>query len=955
MIFNKLLSNSKKSFLLAFIVLTASPLSIYGQIKKMSNGIVITVPQGHLKLQVCTDDIVRVLVSTTDTFSNRKSLMMVENPWKTTPFKVSENSIEVELTTTKLKVKVAKQSGAVSFYDINGKLILAEREDRKITPIFINNEHTWSIRQQWVSPKDEVLHGLGHHQNGIFNIRDANIDLWQENWEVVVPFITSNKGYGILWDNYSHTRWGFPVSNDYIDPQLLFDKDGKPGGLTGKYFNGNDFSDLKATHKDSIINFDFKTFGPQVDNSFTTDPDWVSKPLNPEINSKKFSVRWEGQIKTLHGGEYNFNTFCTQSIRLYINGEMVVDGWNTTDIYLNKKIKLAANTKYDIRIDWVKDDSNPLHQASNGAIQVRWGFPVQESYDGLTLWSEVADNLDYYFIYGPDQDHIINGYRTATGKVPLFGKYAYGYWHSHINIQSQKDYLDLIKEFRNRKIPIDILVQDLDYWAPEEWGSHHFNPQRYPNPTEMINQAHQMKVKYMISVWGMFQKGSDNWKELMDKKLLFRYNNCSFWTDKGTWYYNPFSPQGRQVYWDQMNKNLFSKGVDGWWLDASEPEISTPADPFLYKKVMDNNLGTGARYLNAYSLMQSKGIYEGQRLTAPDKRALILTRSSFAGQQAYGSVVWTGDIAGTWDVFRKQIKCGLNYSLSGLPYWTTDIGGFFINQPDWPLLNQDPGYRELYTRWFQFGVFCPILRTHGCGPRREMWLLGEQSMNTQIKFDNLRYRLMPYIYSVAGKVTHQNYTIMRALTMDFREDAKVGSIWDQYMFGPAFLACPVVEAKAVTRKVYLPGNSPWIDFWTGEQYKGGQEIRANAALETMPLFVKAGSIVPMGQFVQFASERPNALLEIRVYPGANGSFNLYEDEGETYNYEKGNFSIIAFYWDDAKHQLTIGKRKGSYTGMASERKFQIVLVTKNNGNGIELSPKANKTITYKGNKQTIKL
>jgi alpha-D-xyloside xylohydrolase len=900
-----------------------------------SNNVVIDVPQGKMRLSVCREDIIRVTVSPLDTFSTRKSLMVVDSAFQKTPFEVFENNDEVVVETSVLSTRVNTQTGQIRYFDKQDNLILAERETngRKIVPVNINGESTYSIRQQWESPTNEVLHGLGHHQNDLFNLRGANIDLWQENWEVVVPFFTSNKGYGILWDNYSHSRWGFPITPDYIPSNLLFDKDGQPGGLTGKYFNGIDFTDLKVVRKDSCINFDFKTFGPQVDNSFTTNPDWVSKPLNDDINPKAFSVQWEGQFLSLHEGEYSFHTFCTQSVRLYINGQMLVDGWNTPNMYLNGRIKLEANKKYDIRIDWVKDDKHPIHQPWNGAIQIRWAPPAQESYDGITMWSEVADQLDYYFIYGPEMDRVINGYRTTTGKAPMFGKYAYGYWHSHIAIQNQADYLGLISEFRNRDIPIDILVQDLNYWSPDPWGSHHFDPKRYPDPKSMIEQAHKMNVKYMISVWGMFQKGSDNWNELNEKGLLFPYNNCSFWTDKGTWYYNPFSAQGRDVYWQQMNRELFAKGVDAWWLDASEPEISTPADPFLYKKVMNNNLGSGARYLNAYSLMQTKGIYDGQRQTAPDKRVLILGRSSFAGQQRNAVVVWTGDIAGTWDVFRKQVKCGLNYSLSGLPYWTTDIGGFFINQTDWPLLNQDPGYRELYTRWFQFGAFCPVLRTHGCGPRREMWIMGDESMEVQIAYDRLRYRLMPYIYSVAGATTHNDYTIMRALMMDFRSDAKACQIWDQYMFGPSLMACPVVEAGATTREVYLPGNEPWFDFWTGKQINGGLTITAQAPLSVMPLYVKAGSILPLGPSLSYASEKKADPIELRVYAGADGSFELYEDEGENYNYEQGSFSTIPFTYSHSNKTLTIGDQKGSFEGMLQNRVFNVVFVAENRGVG----------------------
>ena len=589
-----------------------------------------------------------------------------------------------------------------------------------------------------------------------------------------------------------------------------------------------------------------------------------------------------------------------------------------------------------------------MHDPNNGAVQLRWSPPATESYDGITMWSEVGDMVDYYFIYGPELDKVISGYRKLTGKASILPRWAYGYWHSHIGINTQKEYLALIDEFRKRRIPIDVLVQDLGYWGNYPWGSHHFDELRYPDPEGMIEEAHKKHIHYMISVWGMFQRGSDNWKELFDRGLLFRYNNCSFWTDKGTWYYNPFSKEGREVYWKQMKECLYDKGVDAWWLDASEPEISTPADPFLYKEVMQNNLGTGARYLNAFSLMQTKGIYEGQRQCDPDNRVLILTRSAFAGQQSYGTVMWTGDITGTWEVFKKQLKCGLNFAASGLPYWTTDIGGFFVNSVDWPLLNQDPGYQELYTRWFQWGAFCPIMRAHGNGPRREMWLMGEESYLIQKKFVELRYQLSPYIYSLAGMAYHDDYTIMRPLLFDFRFDKNVHSIYDQYMFGPSLMVCPVLESEVQSRQVYLPEGCEWYDFWNNKIYCGGEKIEALAPLQIIPIFVKAGSILPMGEIKQYMDENRSESITLNIYAGRDGCFRLYDDDGNSYGYENGQYSIIILKWDDANSILTIDREKINYnSSLDGKRIFKIRIIS--NQNIIE------RTCVYDGNEISIKV
>lgn len=925
------------------------------RVQRLGNEAHFALERGCLKLEVVTDDIIRVVASPTERFPVRESLIIEPKQRPEVSWALEESDREIVLTTAKLKVRVNRATAEIGFYDLGGRPVLLERPGggKRFTPATVCGELTHHVRQQWQSPEDECLYGLGHHQHGLLDQRGTDIDLWQENWEVVVPMLTSSRGYGILWDNTSHSKFGFPVTANWIPTENLFTEGGRSGGLSATYFTGADFDDAKAHRLDPVINFDFKTFGPQQDNSFTTDPNWQSKPLHADIDPKKFSVRWQGQILSEHAGLYQFKTFCTHNCRLWIDGKPVIDGWNNPQPYLTGSIELEAQTRYDITCEWSRDTSSPMHKAKNGMIQLRWAPPAQESYDGITLWSEVADAIDYHFIYGPALDQVISGYRDLTGTVPLFGKYAYGYWHSHLGIQSEKEYLGTVNEFRQRKIPLDILVQDLNYWVPNPWGSHLFDARRYPDPARMFQKAQEQNVHSMISVWGMFQQGSDNWRALRDEGLLFRYNNASFWTDKGTWYFNPFEARGQELYWQQIYDAFFTKGVDAWWLDASEPEISTPADPFLYKEVMQSSLGTGARYLNAFSLMQTGGVYQRQRDVAPDKRVLILARSSFAGQQKNATVVWTGDIDATFEVLRDQIACGLNYSLSGLPYWTTDIGGFFVKKAHWPLLNRDSGYRELYTRWFQFAAFCPIMRAHGCGPRREMWLMGPEAMSAQIAFGRLRYRLMPYLYSLAGSVTHSDSTIMRALAMDFPQDRHTHRIADQYMFGPAVLVSPVLEAQAKSRRVYLPRAAGWYDFWSGEFHEGGQTLSVETPLNQMPLFVKAGSVLPMGPHQQYASEKQDP-VELRVYTGADGTFTLYEDEGETYHYERGQFATIEFSWDEAKQTLTLGERKGRFPGMREQRTFNIVWVDEDHGTGVDPESRPDVTIEYLGQSVEVK-
>ena len=444
----------------------------------------------------------------------------------------------------------------------------------------------------------------------------------------------------------------------------------------------------------------------------------------------------------------------------------------------------------------------------------------------------------------------------------------------------------------------------------------------------------------MISVWPKFSRKTKNYKELIKKGHVFGYG-------KRLPFYDPFNKEARLIYWDQINKNLFPKGIDAWWLDGTEPIV-----PDTIKRVMNNSLGTGARYLNAYSLMTCKSVYEGQRKITANKRVFILTRSAYAGQQRYAAASWSGDIDATWQVFKNQISAGLNFCVSGIPYWTTDIGGFFVKNYPGGCKNEE--YRELFVRWFQYGSFCPIFRVHGTSTPRELWRFGPKAEKILTEYDNLRYRLMPYIYSLAWQVTSKGYTIMRPLVMDFRGDPRALNIVDQFMFGPAFLVNPVTKQKVETRKLYLPKAAGWYDFWTGKYYSGGKSVEASAPINKMPLYIKAGSIVPMGPFVQYAAEKAANPIELRIYRGADAKFTIYEDENDNYNYEKSIYSTIQINWNEKKHILEIGTRKGSFPGMSKNRKFYIVWISDGHGIGINSTQNPDQVIYYNGKSVKIK-
>ncbi len=588
--------------------------------------------------------------------------------------------------------------------------------------------------------------------------------------------------------------------------------------------------------------------------------------------------------------------------------------------------------------------------------------------DGSYLWCDVEDELDFYFIYGPEFDQVIHGLRYLTGQAPMLPKWAYGYIQSKERYVDQNELLEVVREYRKRELPLDCIVLDWKSWTGDLWGQKTLDPQRFPEPCQLTKALHELHAHLMISIWPTLRPGGDNWQELHDNKFLLG-NQAT---------YDAFNPAARACYWRQARDGLFGNGIDAWWCDCTEPFEADWKGPtrLTAEERMRINTEEAKRYLdpeliNAYSLLHSEGIYRGQRETTAEKRVLNLTRSAMLGQQRYGTVTWSGDVSADWETLRRQIADGLNFCASGLPYWTTDIGGFFVRHKpelwfwhgDFDDGVADLGYRELYVRWFQFGAFLPMFRSHGTDTPRELWRFGEAgelSYESLKKFLHLRYRLLPYIYSLAGWTTQKAYTMLRALPFDFRDDAQTHECDDQYMFGPAFLVSPVtkpmyyssgsvpVENVERTRPVYLPAGADWFDFWTDEFFKGGQTVDARATLDTMPLFVRSGSIVPMGPERQYVDDQPEAPVELHVYAGENGRFVLYEDEGDNYNYESGAFSTIPIIWEEEKRQLLLGKRNGDYPGMPKQRKFNVFLCGTDSSSGEAEKRCINRQVTYDG-------
>src|SRR5664279_2945702 len=565
----------------------------------------------------------------------------------------------------------------------------------------------------------------------------------------------------------------------------------------------------------------------------------------------------------------------------------------------------------------------------------------------LALRADADDAVDYYFIYGPEFDRIIAAYRTLTGPAPMLPRWAYGFWQSRLQYNSQQEMLDVAEKYRELKIPLDNLVLDFGWMV--RMGSHQFTAD-FPDPAAMFRKLHEMHVHTMISVWPLYTPPSANFDEMSGNNYFVtggRTQLPSYYP--GSRLFDSFNADARKTFWRQMKTDLYDKGVEAWWLDSSEPLDFYGEEQGPMLEGAHTGLGFGTRYANIYSLMETEAVYEGQRATRDKQRVFILTRSAFLGQQRNAAAAWSGDIAPDFATLRRQIPAGLNYSMSGLPYWTTDIGGFQGGDPN------DPAYQEVFVRWFQYGTFCPIFRTHGARKANELWSYGPLAEEILTRYDKLRYRLLPYIYSLAWKVSSDGYTPMRALVMDFAADRKVLDIADEFMFGPAILVNPVTHAGATSRSVYLPAGASWYEFWTGASLKGGQAVVAAAPLETMPLYVRAGSIVPMGPELQYTGEKAADPIELRIYRGADGKFTLYEDDGQSYSYEKGEHATIVITWSEATRTLSIGARTGTFPGMLRERTLHVLLVERGYGLREGISAIPDKVLHYDGTAQTIKL
>ena len=971
-------------------VMTATDYTVSGQY--------VTIPVKEAKeggaqvvrLQVVNDNIIRVQATPENKLPEKQSLIIVKQT-QAPKFTVTDGD-EVCVKAARVEARVDKKTGGVTFYDGNGKLLLKEAKngktfkpfrvpDREIgvdvakVPEAQRNGLSWRLL---FDSKKEAIYGLGQHQSEELNMKGLNEDLFQYNTKVSVPFILSSKNYGLLWDSYSYCRWGNPEEYVQLGKAFkIYDKRGREGHLTGTYTDKNG---KQIVRDEDSIYYEFDCPATSQLANQTESGGIKNLPKDIKLNGAK--VLYEGFIEAPQDMKYHFILYYAGYIKVYIGGkEVVAERWRTAwnpNTYKFRKV-LEKGKRYQLRIEW-----RPDGDVSYCGLRVAKPNKQQNK---ISIWSEMAKDMDYYFIAGENADEIISGYRTLTGKAPVYPKWVLGFWQSRERYKTSEEIENTLAEFRKRQIPCDNIVQDWNYWKEDQWGSHQFEASRFPNPQAMIDSVHQMGGHFMISVWPKFYCNTENYKALDAKGWMYHQavvDDIHDWVGPGYVgsFYDAYDAGARKLFWQQMDKNLYtglsksssskssnSKYIDAWWMDASEPNVRD-CTPMWYRKALSGPtaLGTTTEYFNAYSIVNADAIYNGQRSVNPNQRVFLLTRSGFAGEQRYSTATWSGDIGTRWEDMRAQMTAGLNYSMSGLPFWGMDQGGFCVEnrymqaQSEYErtgVENEDlKEWRELQARWSQFGTFIPLFRVHGQWPLREIWNLAPENhpcYQSFVYYDKLRYRLMPYLYSMAGWVHLKDYTMMRGLIMDFNGDWQVTNIKDQWMFGPALMVCPVAHYKARNRSVYFPKQTGWYNLYSGEYVEGGQSLIVDAPYERIPVFVREGSIIPFGPEIQYSDEKPAELINLYVYAGKDGQFMLYEDEGVNYNYEKGKYATIDITYDDSSKTITFGKRNGQFNGMLKQRRFNVVLITREQPKALNMENPEGKLVQYNGKAVSIQL
>jgi alpha-D-xyloside xylohydrolase len=870
-----------KKYLLTLVIILIPALMPTQEVKsvnKFHDRVTVTMQNGTLQIYPLTSNAVRVKYFEKETTS-APELILTSVP-KTPAYSLKDMGNAIELTLPELTVTVDRQSGSLTFKDGHGKIILSEKQGSRIlTAGTVQNEKCYCAQQGFCSPTDEYIYGTGQFQDGYLNIRGLPRRLTQVNTQISIPMIISNKGYGLLWHNY---------------------------GLTE--FNPSD-------RKIELNAAGAATAAETVD---VTSTEGAKKEIRK-------NGEFTGDVTLEESGQYAL---------LLDVGQKMARKWN---------LSVDGKCVIDFKNYWLPPTTGTIVYLEKGRHRItvngnEHDMPVVYYHrlkDETVFRSPVADGIDYV-VFAGNADQVISAYRNLSGKAPLMPLWSLGYIHCRERFKSQQELLDNAEEFRRRHLPLDVIVQDWQYWGKYGWNAMKFDETQYPDPAGMVSALHQMNIRLMVSVWSKINSASQVGKEFTEHGY---YIPNTEWIDF-------FNPQAAALYWENFSSRLLKPyQIDAWWQDATEPEN----DDLAGRKV---NAGTtpGERLRNVFPLFVNKTVYEGSRKDAPDKRVFILTRSAFPGQQRYASAVWSGDIGNDWETMRRQLTGGLNYSVTGMPWWTFDAGGFF--RPG-SAQYSDADYQERLLRWFQMATFAPLQRIHGYQTDTEFWRYGENVEKEAARYLTLRYRLLPYIYSQAAAVTFTNSTILRPFVMDFPRDTAALRQKYEYMFGPSFLVAPVFEGGVSKWNVYLPqSKAGWFDFWTNTRVRGGQYIQADAPLSKIPLFVKAGSVVPVGKAAECTGQLKADTLEIRIYPGVDADFCLYEDEGVNYNYEKGKYSVIRFHWDERHQRLLIDRRQGDFDGMLKQRYFNIVKMDLADSYGMKMANQP-EIIRYTGERVSI--
>ena len=928
--------------------------------QRTPRGIVVrpkTGPEQAVRLQVYSDRIIRVTESADENFDTGHSVDVIASP-EAPHFTVSQTPAIVVLSTGKIRASIELATGRVRFVDAQGRSQLAEYGRPRFAPVTIEGAPFVSIRQQFNRGTTEGLFGLGQHQFGQMNYNGEDVELAQHNMDVAIPFLVSTRNYGLLWDNPSITRFGNPRPYGKAGAQDDgLEVNGGKGWSATYRVNGR----IVAARHEPLINYQY------LENR----TDWPAGTRLPDLSNTVagLSVTWEGRAVTPKTGLHRFRLYSSGYAEVFVDGRKVLDRWRQSwnPFYHLFDVRMTAGKPVDIRVQWKPD---------GGYIALEHAQPRPEpDRHAITFSSEAAHAIDYYYIGGDTLDQVIGGYRKLTGKAVILPQWAYGFWQSRQRYESENQLLEVVREYRKRGLPLDNIVQDWLYWPQDAWGCQCFDPVRFPDPKGMVDQVHAAGAHIMISVWAKYYKGLANYNELDGVNGVYRnmvdplpsepkdpaYIKDMYldWVGPGYFnaFYDPYNRRAKAIYWRQVNQGIASQGFDAFWLDSDEPDFhSNISRGETARRMGPAAEGPALAVFNSYPLKHVDNVYQGWTATRPDVRPFILTRSAFEGIQRDSAAVWSGDVASRWDNFKEQISAGINFSLSGVPNWTHDIGGYTM-EPRF----QDPSaadldeWRELNLRWFQFGAFSPLFRSHGENIHREIYEIapaGSLMYRSMEFYDRLRYRLMPYIYTLAGDTYWSDGTIMRGLVMDFPGDRRAWAIKDEYLFGPDLLVAPVTRYKARSRSVYLPAGASWYDFYTGQVMRGGQEVTIDAPVDRIPLFVRAGSIIPTGPAIQYTGQPQDHALTLNVYTGAAGTGSVYEDDGLSRQYLSGKYSRIPLSYDEATHTLNIGQRMGSFPGMRAMRTIRVRWMTP--GRALDLDA-ADKILTYTGAALALKM